>query len=147
LGALGNDASIMSIHSLAGRLSPLACSSTNLSMDFCGNSMEPVGMERPSLSVPSAPEPWGVGKIEGGPCKLSAPESWIFFHISSDVLPLPLEVVGFALLLRARFRGEDSAFDATVVVFAPALGLNSLNISANCCTLKDFVGSAVPCNN
>ena len=116
-------------------------------MDFCGKSMLPVGRESLPVSVPivpNAPEPCGVGRIEGGPCRLSAPESWIFFQISSDVLPLPLEVVGFALPRRARLRGDDAA--ATEVVAAPPAA-GGLNISANCSTLKLLVGpTALPSN-
>ena len=115
-------------------------------MDFCGKSMLPVGMgsfpARVS-NVPSAPEPCGVGRIEGGPCRLSSPESWIFFQISSDVLPLPLEVVGFALPRRARLRGDDAT--AEIIAAPPAVG--GLNISANCSTLKLLVGpTALPIN-
>jgi hypothetical protein len=146
LGTLGSDASIMSYHSVAGRTALPAFSSTSRSMDFCGNSMLPVGMGSLPVSVPSvpsAPEPCGVGRIEGGPCRLSAPESWIFFQISSDVLPLPLEVVAFALPRRARLRGDDAAAEAVVAPPAAAPEAGGLNISANCSTLKLLVGPAL----
>ena len=119
-------------------------------MDFCGKSTLPVGRE--SLpSVPNAPEPCGVGRIEGGPCRLSAPESWIFFQISSDVLPLPLEVVGFALPRRARPRGDDAFAEVVAAPPAAPPAARGLSISANCSTLKLLVGirrvvAALPIN-
>jgi hypothetical protein len=119
-------------------------------MDFCGKSMLPVGRESLPVSVPivpNAPEPCGVGRIEGGPCRLSAPESWIFFQISSDVLPLPLEVVGFALPRRARPRGDDASAEVVAAPPAAPPAAGGLNISANCSTLKLLVGpAALPIN-